>query len=386
MTEPIYLDFNATTPVAEGARLAMDEAARSAWGNPSSAHAHGVRARRIVEKARERVAALLGAPPGDVVFTGGGTESDNAAVLGVASAMRARGRTIVITAIEHPAVDAAAARLEREGFTAVRVGVDGSGRVRLDELERALGRDAVLLSIMHANNETGVIQPVREAARLARARGIVVHTDAAQSAGKIPVQVDDLGVDLLTLAGHKLYAPKGVGALYVRSGTPFEPLLVGGGQEGGRRAGTENIPGIAALGAACALAIEESGARAERLRATRDRLERALRERIPGIVVHGAGAERLPNTLSVAIPGADANLLLARIEGVAASAGAACHSGGTEPSRVLLAMGIGAEAARSTLRLSTGRSTTIDEVELAANRIAEAARGTPPPPAGGPCG
>ncbi len=386
MTEPIYLDFNATTPIAEEARLAMDEAARSAWGNPSSAHALGVRARRIVEKARERVAALLGAPPGDVVFTGGGTESDNAAVLGVAAAMRARGRTIVITAIEHPAVEAAAARLEREGFTAVRVRVDGSGRVRLDELERALGRDAVLLSIMHANNETGVIQPVREAARLARARGIVVHTDAAQSAGKIPVRVDDLGVDLLTLAGHKLYAPKGVGALYVRSGTPFEPLLVGGGQEGGRRAGTENIPGIAALGAACALALEESGTRLERLRATRDRLERALKERSPGIVVHGAGAERLPNTLSVAIPGADANLLLARIEGVAASAGAACHSGGTEPSRVLLAMGIGEEAARSTLRLSTGRSTTIDEVERAADRIAEAVRGTPPPPAGGPCG
>ncbi len=379
MTDPIYLDFNATTPVAEEARLAMDEAARLAWGNPSSAHAHGARARRMVERAREQLAELLGAEPGDVVFTGGGTESDNAAVLGVAAALAERGRRIVLSAIEHPAIEAAVRRLERRGFTAVRVGVDGSGRIRLDELERSLAPDTVLVSVMHANHETGVIQPVREVARLARARGIAVHTDAAQSVGKIPVRVDDLGVDLLTVAGHKLYAPKGVGALYVRRGTPFEPLLVGGGQEAGRRAGTENVPGIAALGAASALALAESEERSERLLATRDRLERALGERIPGIVVHGAGAERLPNTLSVAIPGADANRLLARLDGVAASAGAACHAGGTEPSRVLLAMGIGAEAARSTLRLSTGRSTTTGEVDLAAARIAEAARSAPPP-------
>jgi cysteine desulfurase len=226
---------------------------------------------------------------------------------------------------------------------------------------------------MHANNETGVVQPVREVAALLTPRGILLHTDAAQSFGKIKVRPDELGVDLLTLAGHKIYAPKGIGALYIRRGTPFAGFLRGAGHEAGRRAGTENIPGIVGLGAAAALASREMEERAVLMAATRDRLRDALLARFPDLVVHGARAERLPNTLSAAIPGVDANALLDRLDGVAASAGAACHSGGTEPSRVLLAMGVEPGLARCTLRLTTGRATTMEEVGLAAERIARAA-------------
>ncbi|MBZ5638087.1 MAG: cysteine desulfurase [Acidobacteriia bacterium] len=371
--EPIYLDFNATTPVAEEVLDAVRAALRDAWGNPSSAHRYGTRAREAVEEARDRVASLLGARPDEIVFTSGGTESDNAAVIGVAEALERRGRHLVISAIEHPAVEEAARYLEGRGWSVSRVRVDSDGRVAPAEIEAALRPETVLVSLMHANNETGVVQPVREAAAVARARGIPVHTDAAQSVGKIPVRTDDLGVDLLTVAGHKLYAPKGIGALYLRRGTPFAGFLRGAGHEAGRRAGTENIPGIVGLGAACALASREIGERAARLATTRDRLQAALRARFPSLVVHGAHADRLPNTLSAAIPGVDANTLLAGLEGVAASAGAACHSGGTEPSRVLLAMGVDPDVARCTLRLTTGRTTTLEQVDLAAERIASAA-------------
>ena len=367
--EPIYLDFNATTPVAPEVLDTVCAALGDAWGNPSSGHAQGVRARAAVERAREQGAALLGSEPDEIVFTSGGTESDNAALIGVAEAREARGRHLVISAIEHPAVEEAARYLERRGWEVGRAGVDREGRVDVAQVEAALRRDTVLVSVMHANNETGVVQPVRAIAELARSRGIVVHTDAAQSVGKISSRKDELGVDLLTVAGHKLYAPKGVGALFLRRGTPFAPFLRGAGHEGGRRAGTENIAGIVGLGAACLLAAREMDERSRGMAAARDRLEARLRASFPDLVVHGAGAARLPNTLSAAIPGVDANALLALLDGVAASAGAACHTGGTEPSRVLLAMGVPPDLARCTLRLTTGRSTTVAAAELAATRI-----------------
>ncbi len=346
--ETIYLDHNATTPVAPEVLEAVCAALRDDWGNPSSGHSHGGRARAAVERAREQVAGLLGCRPDEVVFTSGGTESDNTAVIGVAEALEARGRHLVISAIEHPAVEEAAASLERRGWSAGRAGVDREGRVIVADLEALLRPDTVLVSVMHANNETGVVQPVREIAEVARRRGIVVHTDAAQSAGKIATRPDELGVDLLTIAGHKLYAPKGIGVLYVRRGTPLAPFLRGAAHEGGRRAGTENVAGIVGLGVACALAARELEERARAMAAARDRLEAAL-------------------------PGVDANALLAGLDGVAASAGAACHSGGSTPSRVLLAMGVAPDLARCTLRLTTGRSTTLADADLAASRITAAA-------------
>lgn len=373
MERPIYLDHNATTPVAPEVVEAMLPALRDLWGNPSSAHAYGVAARQAIETARSQVASLLGCRPDEVVFTSGGTESDNAAVLGVAHAFAGRGRHLVLSNVEHPAVDAAAAWLETRGFEVTRVQVDGNGRLDPADVEAALRTDTVLVSIMHANNETGVVLPVAEIGRITRARGIPLHTDAAQSAGKLAVKLDDLEADLITIAGHKLYAPKGVGALVIRRGTPFAPFLRGAAHESGRRAGTEATPAIVGLGAACALAAAEGDERARRMRRTRDRIAAGLRERLGEIVVHGEDAERLPNTLSVAIPGVDAQRLLARLDGVATAAGAACHAGRAEPSRVLRAMGVSDALALATLRLTTGRGTTDGEADLAAERIAAAA-------------
>jgi len=368
--DAIYLDFNATTPVAPEVLEAMLPALREHWGNPSSDHAWGRRARAVIETARAQVAALVGAAPDEVVFTGGGTEADNAAVLGVATALEHRGRHLVISAIEHPAVAAAAAALERRGFRVSRVAPGPEGAVDPDAVEAAFAPDTTLVSVMHANNETGVIQPVREIARRARRREIVVHTDAAQSVGKLPVRLDDLGADLLTIAGHKLHAPKGIGALVRARGAPCASLLVGGSHESGRRAGTENTAGIVGLGAACALAGAELERRRERLERRRERLEAGLARRLPGLVIHGARAARLPNTTSVAFPGVDAAALLAVLPNLAASTGAACHARGRQPSAVLTAMGVPDELALSTLRLSVGRSTTAEEIDRAVGLIA----------------
>ncbi len=374
VSDPIYLDFNATTPPAPEAVRAMEEALREGWGNPSSSHPIGRRAREILDRARAEVASLLGTGADEIVFTSGGTESDHAAILATTEALRDRSRHVVISAIEHPAVEEACRTLETRGGTVTRVDVGRDGRVDPGAIERAFRPDTVLVSVMHANNETGVIQPVEEIAERARRRGILVHTDAAQSVGKITVSVDRLGVDLLTIAGHKFYAPKGIGALYLRRGTPIEPWIRGGGQERGLRGGTEPIPAIAGLGAACALARAEGTGRTKHLAQMRDRLERLLRGAFPSLVVHGAGAPRLPNTLSCAIPGVRAKTLLEALEGrVAVSAGAACHSGDDAPSRVLLAMGVSPDLARATLRFSTGRSTTPDEVDAALGRILAAA-------------
>ncbi len=370
MHEPIYLDYNATTPVAPEVLEAMLPALRDGWGNPSSIHAYGVAARRTVDRARDEVAELLGCEPDEVVFTSGGTESDNAALVGIAEARQTRGRHVVISNVEHAAVEETCRYLESRGFTISRVGVDSAGRVSPKAFLEACRPDTILVSLMHAQNETGVLQPVREVARRARSRGIVVHSDAAQSVGKIPVRVRDLDVDALTVAGHKLYAPKGVGALYLRRGTPFAPYLRGAGHERGLRSGTESVPLIAALGAACSLASKEMDERPAHLRALRDRLETRLKERIGDLVVHGSGSERLPNTAYVALPGVNANTLLSRLDGVAAAAGAACHAGGTRPSRVLLAMGVSPDLALCTLRLTVGRPTRTEDVERAALRIA----------------
>ena len=369
MSAPIYLDYNATTPIAPEVLEAMLPALRDTWGNPSSAHAYGRAARAAVERARAEVAELLGCPAPEIVFTAGGTESDNAAIVGVAEALTDRGRHLVVSAVEHAAVEQACRYLEGRGFSVTRVPVDADGRVSAADCEGALRPDTTLVSVMHANNETGVLQPVREIADRVRSRGIVMHSDTAQSVGKIGVRVDELGVDLLTVAAHKLYGPKGVGALYLREGTPFGGFLRGAAHESGRRSGTENVAGIVGLGAACDLARRELPGRTDHLRDLRDRLERRLRELLPDLVIHGGTAERLPNTSSVALPGADATTLVGQLDGVAAAAGAACHSGKPHVSRTLEAMGVAPALALCTLRLTVGRPTTPGEIDQAAERI-----------------
>jgi cysteine desulfurase len=374
MSDPIYLDYNATTPVAQEVIEAMMPALGDLWGNPSSGHVFGKRALEALDRARSQVASLLGCEADEVVFTSGGTESDNAAIVGVAEALADRGRHIVTTVIEHPAVEQACVYLERRGWNVTRVPVDSNGSVDPAEVEAALDEETILVSVMHANNETGAMQPIREIAKRIRPRGIVFHTDAAQSVGKVDVRTNDLGVDLLTIAGHKLYAPKGVGALYIRRGTPFTRIMHGGDHEAGRRSGTESTPQVVGLGAACALASRELPERGEHMRAMRDRLEAALRQRLPELLVHTARAERLPNTLSAAIPGVAADRLLSRLDGVATAAGAACHAGEQEPSRVLRAMGVSDDLALCTLRLTVGRPTSPEEIDSAAAQIAAAAR------------
>lgn len=371
---PIYLDYNATTPIAPEVLDAMAPALRELWGNPSSAHALGRRAAEAIEAARAQVAALLGAQDDEIVFTSGGTESDNAAIVGVAEARASHGRHLITSSIEHPAVEESCRYLESRGWSVDRAPVGADGRLIGDALGALIGDRTTLISVMHANNETGVVQPIEQISRLAKECSVAFHTDAAQSVGKIPVRVDELGVDLLTLAGHKLYAPKGVGALYVRRGTPLKRFLHGAGHERGRRAGTENTALIVGLGCACRLAADELEQRAAHDRTLRDRLREELTARLPTLVVHGELSERLPNTLSLAIPGIDAARLVEELEGVAAAAGAACHAGVRQPSRVLLAMGVDRATALATLRLTVGRETTEVDVERAANEIASRAR------------
>ena len=370
--KPIYLDYNATTPIDPEVAAAMLPCIREHFGNPSSAHAYGVEARRIVERARGQVASLLRCRPGEVLFTSGGTESNNHAVKGAARALRRRGNHIVTSAVEHPAVMEVCRALSAEGFEVSVIPVDATGLVDLAALERAIGDRTVLVSVMHANNEVGTIQPVAEIARLARRRGVLVHTDAAQTVGKIPVDAADLGVDLLTVAGHKLYAPKGVGALYIREGVRLETFMHGAGHEAGRRAGTENVIGIAGLGAACEAARRDLDGNRERMRKTRDRLQDGLLRAVEGVRVNGHPEQRLPNTLSVSFRGLDAGALLAAMEGLAASAGAACHGASVEVSRTLRAMAVPLEWARGTIRLSTGKYTTEGEVDRAVEIIAGA--------------
>jgi cysteine desulfurase len=374
---PIYLDYNATTPVDPAVVEAALPYLQAHFGNPSSTHAYADRPRQAVTAARQRLADLLGCTPDEVVFTGSGSEADTLAIHGVALALRGRGDHIITQATEHPAVlNACHALAERHGFHLTTLPVDHHGQLDPATLEAAITPRTVLVTIQHANSETGTLQPIRELAEVAHAHGALVHADAAQSAGKVPVAVDELGVDLLTVVGHKLYAPKGVGALYVRDGVPLEPVILGGGQERGLRAGTENVALIVALGVAVAIAAEWLGAEQPRLRSLRDRLHQRLAERLPGAVRHnGHPTQRLPNTLNVSIDGVIGQQLLAATPQLAASTGAACHAADPEPSGVLLAMGLARERALGALRLTLGRWTTQPEVDTAAELLAAAATG-----------
>ena len=363
MTErPIYLDFNASTPLAPEVVEAMRPYLAEHFGNPSSHHFAGAPAKAAVERARGQVAALLGCAPDEVVFTSGGTESNNHALKGVFFANRERGDHIVTSTIEHPAVLQPLRFLETLGAKLTVLPVDRLGRVDPGEVRRALTPRTILVSVMHANNEVGVVQPIAEIAAIARAAGVLVHTDAAQSVGKIATRVGELGVDLLSVAGHKLYAPKGVGALFIRRGTRIDPVMHGAGHEQGRRAGTENVLLDVGIGAACQVAGRWIGMPA--VRALRDRFEAHLKERFgERLTVNGAGAERLPNTASVNFVGQVGAEVLARLPGLAASTGSACHAGSVELSPVLAAMRVPPSEGMGAVRFSLGRTTTWDELE-----------------------
>lgn len=362
---PIYLDYNATTPidreVAEAVRPHLEEY----FGNPSSSHWYGIQAKKAMEKARKQVATLLNCQPDEVIFTSGGTESNNYAIKGSAFANRHKGNHIITSTIEHPAVIEVCKYLEANGFQVTYVPVDEFGLVDVVEVEKAITPQTILITIMHANNEVGTIQPIPEITKLARQHGIIVHTDAAQSVGKIPTIIDELGVDLLSVAGHKLYAPKGIGALYIRHGTRLEKLIHGADHEQDRRAGTENVLEIVGLGKACEIAKRDLRENALHMKTLRDRLYNGLQERLGEIKLNGHPEKRLPNTLSVSFVNIEANTILSEIEGVAASAGAACHSDSVDVSPVLTAMNVPLEYAMGTVRFSTGKMTTEDEIDRA---------------------
>lgn len=370
---PIYLDHNATTPVDPDVLAAMLPFLREEFGNPSSSHPAGRRARAAVETARAEVAALIGASADEVVFTSGGTESSNTAIRGAATARENR-RGLVTTAFEHPATEECCQLLERAGHPVHRVAPQPDGRVAADDVITSLDDATALVTLIHAQNEIGTLQPVAEIARAARARGVWVHADAAQSLGKVPVDVDALGVDLLTVAGHKLYAPKGIGALYVRRGIALPPLLAGAGQEHGRRPGTENVAFMVGLGAACRIAAARLEQDAARMRVLAAGLLARLRAAVPGLMLVGDPEARLPNTLNVLFPGVSGRLLLEACPGVLASTGSACHAGSEAPSAVLLALGLAPETALGAVRLSLGRAITTDDVAVAAENLAAAWR------------
>jgi cysteine desulfurase len=369
---PVYLDHNATTPVLPAVVDAMLPYLREHFGNPSSGHVYGQWAKRGVDRAREQVAALLGCRPDEVVFTSGGTEANNLAIRGALESTSRR--RIVTSTVEHPATARPCELLERHGVRVARVPVDSDCLILIEEARSLLRDDTALVTVMLAQNEMGTVMPIRELAELARSHGALVHTDAAQAVGKIPTRVDDLAVDLLSIAGHKLYAPKGVGALYVRHGTPLSPLLLGAGHERGLRPGTENVPYIVGLGEACAIAARDLDSEAARVRALRDELWRLLRQDVPGIRLNGHPTERLPNTLNVSFPGVRGSDVLAGAVEVAASTGSACHEGEESPSAVLLAMGMDVGSALGAVRLTLGRGTTSGDVHVAAHALARAWR------------
>lgn len=375
MKPPIYLDYNGTTPHDPEVIEAMRPYLETEFGNPSSNHWYGIAAKRALSKAREQVAAMLKCEPGEIIFTSGGTESNNHAIIGTASAHGARGGHIITCAIEHPAVLEVCRQLQTRGFDVTYLPVDDEGLVSVRDVANALRSETILITIMHANNEVGTIQPIEEISMLARQRKIVFHTDGAQSVGKIPTDVGTLGVDLLSIAGHKLYAPKGVGALYVRDGSVLNKFMVGAGQEMGRRAGTENVLEIVGLGMACELAARDLERNSSHMRAMRDMLQQGLSELLTDIRVNGHREKRLPNTLSVSFRGLEANRILEEIGlDVAASAGAACHAETVEISHVLEAMRVPVDWAKGTLRFTTGRMTTQEEILRAIKVVADAVK------------
>ncbi len=375
--KPIYLDYNATTPIDPAVHEAMLPYLEEHFGNPSSGYIYGQRAKEAVAKARVRVASLIGVAAEEIVFTSGGSESDNQAIIGVAVANRDKGRHIITSRIEHPAVLNTCRYLEEKlGFKVTYLPVDGYGLVDPDEANRAITNDTILITIMHANNEVGTVEPIQEIGQIARERGILFHTDAAQSCGKIRVDVNQLNADLLTIAGHKLYAPKGIGALYIRKGIIIDSFIHGAGQEDGRRAGTENVPYTVGLGAACEIARKSLADYHKDIKPLRDRLHGIIESGLgkDNVRLNGHPERRLPNTLNISIKGIMGEELLGRIPELAASTGAACHAGSTEPSSVLLEMGLTRELALGALRLTLGRWSTAEEIETAGKLIVKQVR------------
>ena len=362
----IYFDHNATTPVDPAVLEVVMRTMRDEFGNPSSVHHFGQRAKAILDDARSAVAALLGGEPSEVVFTSGGTEADNFALRGVAEALEPTGRRhLIASSIEHEAVLVTLKALARRGWRVTHLPVDASGIVAPDALREAITDDTGIVSVMHANNEIGTIQPVAELARIAHERGAVFHTDAVQSAAKIPVDVRALGVDLAAISAHKFYGPKGVGALWIRRGTRVAAIMSGGKHERNRRAGTENVAGIAGLGAAAALGMKKLASESARLRTLRDRLETAVLASIPGTAINGARDQRVPNTTNISFEGIEAESLLIALdlEGIAVSTGSACSSGTLEPSHVLRAMGLATHRTQNSIRISLGATNTDADVD-----------------------
>jgi len=369
--KPFYLDYNATTPVDPEVAEAIKPYLLEFFGNPSSSHWYGIQTRKAIETARGQVADLLGSQPEEIIFTSGGSESNNFALKGIAFANRGKGNHVITSTIEHPAVTEVCRYLEAHNFRVTYLPVDQDGIVDPVNLEKAISPQTILISLMHANNEVGTIQPITDVSVLAKQNGIIIHTDAAQSAGKIPACVNELGIDLLSVAGHKLYAPKGIGALFIREGIDLEKLIHGAGHEQHKRAGTENVMGIVGLGKACEIAKRDLEKNMAHMKSMRDRLHQGLQEKLEGIRLNGHEEKRLPNTLSIAFPRIEADKLLSKIGGVAASAGAACHSGHASVSPVLSAMRVPEEYAKGTIRFSTGKMTTPEEIEQAIKIIVE---------------
>ncbi len=371
-----YFDHNATTPLSVEVLESLERVVRECYGNPSSTHSAGQRARHAVEQARAQVARLLGCEAREIVFTSGGTESDNLAVLGVVRRDGgAAGKHVITTRIEHPAVLGACGQLEREGAGVTRLPVGCDGVVAVEDVQQALRPQTTLISVMHANNETGAVQPIEAIARIAREAGVPFHSDGVQAAGRLPADVRALGVDLYSISGHKLNAPKGVGALFVRHGVSLQALQYGGRHERERRAGTENVPGIAALGSAAGWLVEHREDEARRLVALRERLETAILKNVPGTRVNAGSAPRTPNTTNVLFEGVEGEALVIALDlaGFQVSTGAACSSGAVEPSHVLTAMGLDAAEARSSIRFSLGRDNDAAQVEALIEAVTSAA-------------
>jgi cysteine desulfurase len=375
MKKPIYLDYNATTPHDPEVIDAMRPYLEEEFGNPSSSHWYGTKPKKAVMEARSRVASLLNCKAEEIIFTSGGTESNNHAVKGVALACRDKGNHIITSQIEHPAILEVCEYLEKNGYEVTYLPVDEHGMVRVSEVSDAITSKTILITIMHANNEVGTIQPIAEISELAKKHDILFHTDAAQSLGKISTDVDSLGVDLLSMAGHKLYAPKGVGALYIRSGLILTQFLHGAGQESGWRAGTENVLEIVGLGKACEIARRDLEKNMVQMQAMRDRLYNGIKTACHQVRLNGHPEKRLPNTLSISFHNHEANRILEKIGlEVVASAGAACHSDTIEISHVLKAMNVPQDWAKGTLRLTVGRHTNADDIDRAVQVISEAVK------------
>lgn len=371
MMTQVYLDHAATTPVAPEVIDAMLPYFQDFWGNPSSIHSYGRKASEGVEYARSAVAKLLNCTPKEVYFTSGGTEADNLAIFGAAMALEDKGRHIITSSIEHHAVSHTCEALQKRGWEVTFLPVDATGRVNPDDVQQAMRPDTILVTIMHANNEVGTLQPIREIGALCRAAKVWFHTDAVQSVGHIPTLVNELNIDMLSLSGHKLYGPKGIGALYIRRGVRIKPQIYGGGHERGMRSGTENVPGMVGLGRAAELAMSEMALESIRQAELRDKLLDGLQEQIPDLFVTGNREYRLPNNASIICKYVEGEAQLLRLDavGIAASSGSACTSGSLDPSHVLLAMGIPVEFAHGSLRFSLGRNTTAAQIEYVLEQL-----------------